>query len=114
MKNLRKVLFQEELEKGVGLYEEGKFAESLDKFGRAHIISQRYVIEHTISHLWMLKVGIKTKDIKEIIGQLLRIPAGVIGSFIQVLPIGNTGRSNVGAFKKMEVPMDLKELLKDH
>ena len=59
----------------------------------------------------MLKIGFLQKDLKEIIGQLFRIPTGVLGSMFGILPIGNTGGSNVSPFKKMEVRDDLQKML---
>ena len=59
----------------------------------------------------MLLVGIKTINLGEILGQLIRIPAGIVGSFINVVPRGNTGGSNVSALKPTPIPEDLKKYL---
>jgi hypothetical protein len=105
--------FNEEVNKGKELYFSHKYKESFYHFERAHILGQLYVIPHTISHFWMLKIGIKTKNIKEIIGQLMRIPVGILGSAVGIVPTGNTGGANVNALKKMDIPEDLKKTL-DH
>lgn len=78
---------------------------------RAHVLGQRFVVPHLRSHLGMLAVAWRRRDLREIAGQLVRIPAGVIGSALGTVPIGNTGGSNVGAFQSMEIPADLKSLL---
>ena len=73
---------------------------------RAHILGQRSYIPHVKSHLWMLRVGIQQRNLKEIVGQCVRI-LGSAGSLIGVVPIGNTGGSNVSAIKPMPIPADL-------
>ncbi|KZN44050.1 DUF3703 domain-containing protein [Pseudoalteromonas luteoviolacea] len=88
------------------------FALCFKRLERAHILGQKYVIPHTLSHWWMLKVGLKTANKREVIGQCIRIVASILFSKLWV-PIGNTGGSNVSAMKKMPIPDDLKALLKD-
>lgn len=79
---------------------------------RAHILGQRHYIPHVLSHYWMLKVATTTQDYREVIGQLLRI-IGSVGSLINWIPVGNTGRANVSAIKPMPIPHDLQQLLKE-
>ena len=79
---------------------------------RAHILGQSYVIPHTLSHWWMLKMGLKQRRIKEVLGQTMRIAASLVFSKIWV-PKGNTGGTDVSAFKPMEIPDDLKSYLEN-
>lgn len=79
---------------------------------RAHVLGQWYVRTHVISHLGMLRIGWRRRDLREILGQLIRIPGGMIGSAIGRVPRGNTGGSNVSAVRALPIPPDLKELLK--
>lgn len=102
-----KKAFDREIALGLEKYNLGSFDEAFYHFERAHVLGQNEVWPHTLSHLWMLKVGIKTKNLKEVLGQLLRIPLGVLGSSIGIVPTGNTGGANVSAFKKMPIPEDL-------
>ncbi len=78
---------------------------------RAHVLGQWYVKTHAITHLHMLRIGWRRRDLREILGQLLRIPGGMIGSAIGRVPRGNTGGANVGAMRPLPVPPDLRELL---
>ena len=78
---------------------------------RAHILGQWYVRPHLITHLGMLRIGWRRRDVREIVGQLIRIPGGMIGSAIGRVPRGNTGGSRVSAFQPLPIPPDLKELL---
>ena len=80
---------------------------------RAHIIGQTSVKRHTIAHLYMLKIGFLRRDFKEVIGQLIRIPFGILGSFVGVVPTGNTGGSNVSMFAKMDIPKEIEKYLSE-
>ncbi len=55
----------------------------------------------------MLAIGFARHDLREIVGQLFRIPAAITKSRIWV-PIGNTGGANVSALRPMPVPDDLR------
>jgi hypothetical protein len=59
----------------------------------------------------MLRIGWRRRDIREIVGQLLRIPGGAIGSALGRVPRGNTGGSRISAFRELPIPPDLNELL---
>lgn len=79
---------------------------------RAHVLGQWHVGAHVRAHLGMLRIGWRRRDLREVLGQLLRIPGGAIGSAIGRVPRGNTGGSRVSAFRKMPIPPDLRDLLK--
>ena len=82
---------------------------------RAHVLGQWHVGPHVLAHLGMLRIGWRRRDLREIVGQLLRIPGGAIGSAMGRVPRGNTGGSRVSAFREMPIPPDLRELLQlDH
>jgi hypothetical protein len=44
-------------------------------------------------------------------GQLMRLALVPIGHLVQQLPAGNSGRSNISAFKPMSVPPHLAHLI---
>mgnify|MGYP003669528998 FL=1 len=71
---------------------------------RSHIIGQSYPIEHTYSHWLMLKFGLMQKNSKEVFGQIIRLLVGGWKSFINHVPIGNTGGANVPPLKRMIIP----------
>jgi hypothetical protein len=77
----------------------------------AHVLGQWHVGPHVRAHLGMLRIGWRRRDLQEVLGQLLRIPGGAIGSAIGRVPRGNTGGSRVSAFRKMPIPPDLRDLL---
>jgi len=106
-----KAAFKKELNIGKQYYAQKLYYKAFPFFERSHILGQKYVVPHTISHLWMLKIGFKTKNIKEIIGQLIRIPMGIIGSLVGIVPIGNTGGSDISITKSPPIPKDLREII---
>lgn len=78
---------------------------------RSHILGQSYPLQHSYSHWLMLKFGFRQKDVKEVLGQILRLLVGGWKSFIDHVPLGNTGGSNVPPLRKMELPKDLQLIL---
>lgn len=88
----------------------GDFQTAFTHLERAHILSQKYALAHAATHLRMLRLGWRTRDVREVLGQLTRTIAALVFSRIWV-PVGNTGRANVSAFAPMPVPEDLAEVL---
>lgn len=78
---------------------------------RAHVLGQWYPGTHVLAHLGMLRIGWRRRDVREIIGQLLRIPGGAIGSALGRVPRGNTGGARIGALRELPIPPDLRQLL---
>ncbi|WP_010136791.1 DUF3703 domain-containing protein [Ochrovirga pacifica] len=77
---------------------------------RSHIVGQSYSMEHTYSHWLMLKFGLMQKNTKEVFGQIIRLIVGGWKSFINHVPLGNTGGANVPPLKPMTIPDDIKKL----
>ena len=80
---------------------------------RAHVLGQLDFVPHLQVHWQMLCVGWSAGDRREVAGQLMRIALVPIGHLIGRLPVGNTGGANVGAFKPMPIPPELKRLIED-
>lgn len=78
---------------------------------RAHILSQPYLVLHLANHWEMLKFAGAERDVKEVIGQIARLALAPLGSLTRRIPVGNTGRSDVSAFKSMPIPEDLRDAL---
>ena len=81
---------------------------------RAHIIGQPWFLQHTHVHWLMFRFGIKIKNKKEILGQLPRLLVGGIKSFVGKIPTGNTGGANVPPLRRMEIPEDLKNMMRPY
>lgn len=78
---------------------------------RAHILTQRQPLLHAKSHWLMLTLGWQQRDYREVAGQLPRIVAALLFSRIWV-PVGNTGRARISAFRPMPVAEELRTLLR--
>lgn len=74
---------------------------------RAHIISQPYLGPHLSIHRAMLGYAVDLRDWREAMGQIVRLALAPLGALTGRIPIGNTGRSNVSAFKSMPIADDL-------
>ena len=102
--------FCSEMSKAIHLYNNNELDSAFYHLERAHILGQSYIIPHTKSHWWMLKVGFRKRNFREILGQVTRIIASILFSKIWV-PLGNTGGANVNPLKSMPIPDDLKKFL---
>lgn len=98
--------FNDEMQQARSLYSEGQYQQCFHHLERAHVLGQRDYIPHVINHYWMMKVGWRCRNVREVLGQVLRI-VGSAGSLIGFIPIGNTGGANVSAIKAMPIPPDL-------
>jgi len=110
MQQQLKEAFNSEMNDAIRLYEKNEFDSAFYHLERAHILGQSFIIPHTKSHWWMLKVGFRKRNFKDVLGQITRIIASIIFSKIWV-PLGNTGGSNVNPLKPMPISDDLKKIL---
>ena len=101
-----------EMDEAIRFYGLNEFDSAFHHLERAHILGQSYIILHTRSHWWMLKVGFKKHNFREVFGQISRIIASVLFSKIWV-PTGNTGGTNVNPLKSMPIPEDLNKFLSE-
>lgn len=77
---------------------------------RAHVLGQLNTAMHVRAHWAMLKFGWPSRDRREIAGQLTRLTGAALFTWLWV-PEGNTGGANVGAFEKMPIPPELRQLI---
>jgi hypothetical protein len=78
---------------------------------RAHILSQPMAGPHVRTHVAMLGHGIRRRDRREVLGQVLRLAVAAPGSWTERYPVGNTGGANVSALQPMPIPEDLATIL---
>ena len=105
-----KPYFQRELNEYLLAFEKNKMEVSWKHLERAHILGQPYPIEHTYVHWKMLLFGIKTKNTKEVIGQIPRLLVGGVKSFVGKIPTGDTGGANVPPLLPMQIPDDIGKM----
>ncbi len=107
-KSQRKKEFKIQLELGKMPLRNHRFEMSFYHLENAHILGQKHLYRHIASHYWMLIHGIKTKNIKEVFGQITRIIASVFFTNIWV-PKGNTGGANISPIKSIPVREELQK-----
>jgi len=78
---------------------------------RAHILGQTSTVEHVRVHWHMFLWGIRQRNVRETLGQLLRIVGAAVGTAVGLVPQGNTGGTNVNSFKSMPIPPELAALI---
>ncbi len=99
-----------ELTKAKRCYHNGLWQMAFGHLERAHVLGQRYIQPHYVTHWWMLKCGWQQRSVKEVFGQILRLMAVLPGFLTGWVPLGNTGGANVSAMKPMPLPADLQAL----
>lgn len=109
-----KPFFLKELEVADNYFSRNEFRLSWYHLERAHIFGQPYPLPHKLVHWKMWIFGIKSKDTREVIGQIPRLLAGGFKSFVGEVPIGNTGGSNVPPLKRMEISVELKKIIEEN
>jgi hypothetical protein len=77
---------------------------------RAHILGQTSTIEHVRAHARMLW-GLRHGRLQEAAGQVLRMTGAAIKTSFGLVPLGNTGGSNVSPFWPMPIPKDLAMII---
>lgn len=103
--------FDEELKRAGMCWNAGDLQASWNHLERAHILGQPYAYHHTWVHWKMLCFGVRTKNLREVFGQIPRLLAGGVKSFVGEIPVGNTGGANVPPLRSMPVPRDLKQIM---
>jgi len=111
MKQALKLAFEHEMSTARRLYREHRPDAAFIHLERAHVLGQRYVAPHVLTHWWMLKIGVQRRSLREIAGQAVRMVLGALGSAVGLVPTGNTGGSNVGMFRRMPVDPALRKWL---
>ncbi|GAA3184755.1 hypothetical protein GCM10017688_44530 [Streptomyces ramulosus] len=79
---------------------------------RAHILSQPWPWPHTRTHGVMFRLALQDRDVREMLGQLVRLVVAAPGSAAGKYPDGNTGRTRVGINTTMPLPDNLAALLR--
>lgn len=89
----------------------GKPEVAFSHLERAHILGQPSTVEHVHVHWHMFLWGFRQHNVRECLGQLLRIVGAAIGTAAGLVPKGNTGGTNVNSFKSMPIPPELAVLI---
>jgi len=107
----RDAFIAEEYRRATRASKEQNFEEAWHHLERAHVVAQDRLGQHCFAHWRMLKIAWKTRDWRELLGQIFRLSLAPIGNITGRLPIGNSGRSNVSAFARMEIEPEIRRVL---
>ena len=113
MPPMLKAAFDREMGEARRLYREGRLVQGFKHLEIAHILGQRHIVPHVRSHWWMLKIGLRRRSVPEVFGQAVRIVLGAFGSAVGVVPVGNTGGTDISMFKQLPVQSDLAHILRE-
>lgn len=80
---------------------------------RAHVLGQASTVHHVRVHWRMLAWGLRQRSARECAGQLLRIVGAATKTAVGLVPHGNTGGADVSPFKRMAVPADLEQRIRE-
>lgn len=110
MSQARRAAFAVEMTLARAQYAAGRLDVAFRHMERAHILGQLNLIDHLVSHWWMLKVGLRRLEAREVVGQVLRLFASFIGAAFAWVPLGNTGGANVSPLHPMPLPPEFLPL----
>jgi hypothetical protein len=102
-----------ELDAAAGAEAAGDLAAAHRHLERAHVLGQASTVEHVRVHLAMVGFGLRRRTVADAWGQVWRAAAALVFTPIGLLPVGNTGGSNVSAFRRMTVPHDLQRIIEE-
>src|SRR5690606_29234295 len=111
MNPVRRIAFHTEIALAKERISRGELETGFVHLERAHVIGQAFVWPHARSHWLMLIVELRRRRPLAAIGQALRIVLGALGSAVGVVPVGNTGGSNVSMFKRMPIAPALQRII---
>lgn len=95
---------------GYAALRSGDQAEAYALLEQAHVLGQPHTWAHVRSHVAFLRWAIRNRDGREIVGQLLRIAAAGLFTWLW-MPRGNTGGTTMGAFRSRTIPIELRRYL---
>jgi hypothetical protein len=111
MNNPLRRAFDREIALGEALIASGDLERAMKHLERAHVLGQSFVGPHWKAHASMLELELRRRRFGAAWGQVLRLILGAVGSAVGVVPVGNTGGSDISMFKRMPVAPDLQAII---
>lgn len=109
----RKQAFDREIALGSQLTAAGNLEQAFRHLERAHVIGQTSVGAHAKAHWLMLVLEVRRKRVGASLGQAIRLVLGILGSAVGVVPIGNTGGTDISMFKRLPIAPELRSIIED-
>mgnify|MGYP000619178657 CR=1 FL=1 len=92
-------------------YQSGQPQAAFTHLENAHVIGQSSTYLHVKAHVAMLIWGMRERNIKEALGQVVRIVGAATKTIFGLVPLGNTGGTNVSPFKPMPLSAEHTKIL---
>ncbi|WP_027872482.1 DUF3703 domain-containing protein [Spongiibacter marinus] len=77
----------------------------------AHVLGQESTRWHVKVHWLMFRWGLRQRDRREVVGQIIRIIGAAALTAIKGVPIGNTGGSNISPVKPLPIKPELEAII---
>ena len=90
----------------------GNAAKAFAHLERAHVLGQASTAQHVRVHWHMFTWGLRNQNVRECLGQVVRIVGAATKTAFGLVPTGNTGGSNISPFKPLPVPSELAALIR--
>jgi hypothetical protein len=111
MNTTLRTAFDREIAAGKERIASGDLQRGFEHFERAHVLGQRFVGAHSQAHWLMLKLEVRRGRMDAVLGQVVRLFLGAIGSAVGIVPTGNTGGTDISMFKRMPIAPDLQAII---
>jgi hypothetical protein len=106
-----RLAFDREIALGEALIASGDLDGAMKHLERAHVLGQPFVGPHWKAHASMLELEVRQRRFGAAWGQVLRLFLGAIGSAVGVIPVGNTGGSDISMFERLPIAPDLQAII---
>lgn len=81
----------------------GDFEAAFRHLENAHVLGQESTWWHVKVHGLMFCWAVRQRDVKECIGQMIRIGGAATKTAIGLVPAGNTGGTDISPFKRLPI-----------
>lgn len=103
MNPVQRAAFDNEIALAKEFIAKGRLEAGFAHLERAHVIGQVFVVPHATSHWLMLRAELRKGRVMAVFGQVVRVVLGVPGSAAGVVPVGNTGGTDISMFKRIPI-----------
>ncbi|MFL5431606.1 MAG: DUF3703 domain-containing protein [Myxococcales bacterium] len=105
--------FEKEIVSARALMRQNEYEQAFVHLERAHVLGQRHVAPHVLSHWLMLRIAVHRRSPAAMVGQAVRIVLGAVGSLLGSVPTGNTGGTNISMFKQLPIDPQLLKIMEE-
>lgn len=102
---------EKELDLANSATERADFQEAYAHLERAHILGQPSTRLHVVVHWRFLVLALRQARLQDVLGQGFRLIGAALFTAVGLVPHGNTGGTDVSAFKRMPVPEELQMII---